>query len=249
MNPIHLDKHHYSNCKVLCFDLDDTLWPLKETIIKAEQETYNWLCNNASQITENFSLNDFIAIRNQLYITNVTYQTNVSQVRIDCYKKLAIESGYDEKIALSLATEAFHVFYGHRQNVNCFDGVEDTLKQLGNHFLIGAITNGNANLDTIPIGQHFSFCVSAESCGHSKPDVNIFNAAFLEAQKALSNNKSKIELKREEILHVGDDYERDYLGALNAGFKALWLGENEENDEVKKISSVNQLHPLIELVS
>jgi len=42
--------------KLICFDLDDTLWPCMPTIELAEQTLYNWLAKNKPEITQKYNI-------------------------------------------------------------------------------------------------------------------------------------------------------------------------------------------------
>ena len=76
--------------KAITFDLDDTLWPLKPTLKRAEIETYQWLSENANAITDKYSLRDIAEFRFQLFSDNQEFQNQISKVRIATIKQLAL---------------------------------------------------------------------------------------------------------------------------------------------------------------
>jgi FMN phosphatase YigB (HAD superfamily) len=64
--------------KAITFDLDDTLWPLKQTLIHAENETYEWLKINAEPLTNQFSLADISEFRFKLFNDDVRFKNQIS---------------------------------------------------------------------------------------------------------------------------------------------------------------------------
>ena len=82
----------YQVCLRTWCDLDDTLWPLKPTLIRAEKETYNWLTKNAKPLTDNYSIRDIAEFRYQLFRNKPQFHNQISKVRIATIKELALLS-------------------------------------------------------------------------------------------------------------------------------------------------------------
>jgi len=209
--------------KAITFDLDDTLWPLKPTLIRAETECYQWLQKNAKSLTDKFSLADIGNYRFKLFSSSDVFKNQISQLRIETIKALAIESGYSQENAAALSAEAFEVHYALRQQVHCYDGVESMLETLEKDFILGSISNGNADVKKTSIGQFFSFALSAEKLNISKPQTGIFTAAL-----ELINSHLDSAIVASQVVHVGDDFYCDVMGAKLAGFKAIWLTEDKQ---------------------
>lgn len=68
-------------------------------------------------------------------------------------------------------------------------------------------------------GDDINFVVMSYDVGVEKPDHRIFDAA-----KALANATPTAETSQDVFMHVGDDLEKDSMGATNAGWKGLYLG-------------------------
>ena len=216
--------------KAITFDLDDTLWPLKPTLIHAENETYEWLKINAAALTNQFSLADMSAFRFKLFKEDIRFKNQISQVRKETIKAFALRSDYSETEALELSEQAFSVHYQLRQKVNCYEGVEELLSSLSKNHLLGTISNGNADVKQTCIGHHFSFALSAEHINSSKPESLIFDTALSNIENLLDQR-----LDPSEVVHVGDDFLCDIVGAKRAQFKAIWLdGHEHKHDCIKK---------------
>ncbi len=82
------------------------------------------------------------------------------------------------------------------------------------------------------IAEFFSVVVTPDISGFFKPDP-----------RAYREFESRIGVDGSEILHVGDDLERDYLGAVNAGFNAVLLDRGK-----RIVEGVNVIHSLYELI-
>ena len=95
---------------------------------------------------------------------------------------------------------------------------EQVLKKLKETYQLGVLTNGNASIKTLGIDHLFDFYLNAEMVNDSKPGAKMF-------EEAMSITK----LKANEICHVGDHPVNDIEGALNVGFKAIWLNALENS--------------------
>ena len=201
--------------RMITFDLDDTLWDNVPTITKAEIETRKWIENKVGKIDWG-DLNDFLNLREELIKEDESIKWDISKLRKEIFKrKLAHIT--PEKYRNKLVEDAFAVFISRRHEVKLFDGVETALKQLSKNFLLGVLTNGNADIFRFNIGKYFSFSVSSLEAKNSKPN----RAHFDKAIEIMEN------IKFDEILHIGDHQVNDILAAYNLGIESLWFNNNE----------------------
>ena len=201
--------------RMITFDLDDTLWDNVPTITKAEIETRKWIENKVGKIDWG-DLNDFLNLREELIKEDESIKWDISKLRKEIFKrKLAHIT--PEKYRNKLVEDAFAVFISRRHEVKLFDGVEIALKQLSKNFLLGVLTNGNADIFRFNIGKYFSFSVSSLEAKDSKPN----RAHFDKAIEIMEN------IKFDEILHIGDHQVNDILAAYNLGIESLWFNNNE----------------------
>ena len=73
-------------------------------------------------------------------------------------------------------------------------------------------------LPMLGLHEYFKWFVCCRDVGVEKPGREIFDRTFSEAQFWHP------ELRREEVLHIGDSLAADFCGARAAGFQALFLG-------------------------
>ncbi len=71
----------------------------------------------------------------------------------------------------------------------------------------------------VGLNSYFKIFLFSDECGIGKPSQEIFNELILNAQK-LNQNISK-----NSIIHIGDNYNADYSGALLSGIRSFHLNE------------------------
>ena len=203
----------FEDIECVTLDLDDTLWPIEPTISNAEQKLYEWFSLEYPEVTVKYSLQDVAAKRTALISSREDIAHNVTEIRYCSLLELADEFGYPNKFA----KDGLALFRKHRNQVMPYQYSEPLLLRLKNKYVLGAITNGNAQLDQTPLGKHFDFSVTAAEVGVSKPDPVI----FLHASK-LAN------VHVEKMLHIGDSAKTDIIGSLNAGYRAIWFNSQRK---------------------
>lgn len=228
----------FSSIRCVVFDLDDTLWPCEPTISNAEQALYDWFKDNYPRISDQFSFEDLRQQRANFSLQHPHLSHDVTALRLHSMTELAKKFDYPVR----LAKDGLAHFRQHRNQVNLFDDALPTLKKLGEHFKIGAITNGNAQLDVIGVQVHFDFVVTAEDAGAAKPNKEIFDFA-----------RKQINLASHELLYVGDHPTNDVIGSKNSGWQALWfnpdakqwpediLPQIQPNAQIQKLSELPEL--------
>jgi FMN hydrolase / 5-amino-6-(5-phospho-D-ribitylamino)uracil phosphatase len=199
--------------RAISLDLDDTLWPVLPTIERAEKVLHDWLVERAPMAAALFSSPQALReIRDYMKANKPELKHDLSAVRRESIRLALYRAGEN---AL-LADEAFEVFFAERQRVTLFDDARPALEFLARRFPLVSISNGNADLQRIGLGEFFRASISAREFGVGKPDPRIFHAAAGAVDVAVG-----------EVLHVGDDATLDMLGALNAGMHAAWVNRTE----------------------
>jgi HAD superfamily hydrolase (TIGR01509 family) len=108
-------------------------------------------------------------------------------------------------------------FFAARHEVTLFDDALLALEFLSARYPMVALSNGNADIRRVGIGEYFKASISAQEFGIGKPDARIFHAAA-----------GALEVLPQHVLHVGDDATLDVLGALNAGMQAAWVNRSDD---------------------
>ena len=233
---------HANPIKVISFDLDDTLWAVEPVLEKAEAVVHQWLEEHCPAVTQTFDLNALKALRLKLFHQRPDLQHQISLLRILSMQQAIEASGYNSKEAEKLAHQAFDLFLHHRHEVELFDAVEETLAELQKHYQLVVITNGNAHVERLEIGQYFEFAISAEQLNSGKPSPLPFQAVL-----------NRCDIRANQLIHVGDHHEHDIIGAKNLGIRTVWvnldqrawLGLADTNLANEEIRHYHELIPAI----
>ncbi|XP_003747909.1 haloacid dehalogenase-like hydrolase domain-containing protein 3 [Galendromus occidentalis] len=125
--------------------------------------------------------------------------------------------------------EAFATEENWKVNDNCNSVLEELL---ASNLKLIVLSNMDERLDSIlkalKIRQYFHIVLSSYDTGFLKPERGIFDCALSKIDDAGTRASAK------SIIHVGDDFDCDYIGAKGAGWNALWLNEREELRQLPK---------------
>ena len=216
--------------KLLTFDLDDTLWPCMVTIERTEQRLHQWFSSFHPQITDQYSIKHLRDKRIQLARDHQHISHDLSALRKKSFLELSIEMGYSASKTECFIDNAFQFYISERNKVDLYDDVIPTLTALKPYYRLAAVSNGNADIIQVGLGQFFEFSWSAALAGKQKPHPIVFES-LLEREN----------LTPEQVIHIGDDPLADIQGAQQLGIKAIWL--NRHNQPWPKQIK----HPFIEI--
>lgn len=194
--------------KLLCFDLDDTLWPCGPTIAAAEQTLYEWMQREVPQITAQHDITSLREKRMAFLAAHPELGHDLSQMRRASMCELADEFG----LAANWVEPGFEIYHRARQQVKLYEDVAPALDQLAQQYRLAAVTNGNADLELTGVGHWFEFAISSAQVGKPKPDEDFFAHLLQRAQVSVS-----------EAIVIGDDIERDIVGASQLGIRTVWV--------------------------
>jgi len=197
-----------SRIQAISFDLDDTLWDCAPAIRNAEKALYEWHKQKTPAITKVHSPESLMEYRKQVRAAYPELTRCVTAIRKQGLKTLLLEYGYPE----GWAEEAFAVFYKARSEVVLYEGVIDMLDRLNQTFRLAAITNGNADLQSIGIEKHFERIYAANLTLLEKPAPDMFHQCLAD-----------MDIPADALLHIGDNPVTDVHGAAAVGVQTLWF--------------------------
>lgn len=129
------------------------------------------------------------------------------------------------------------------------NGALKALQILQKRYWLFVISNGPSwqqinRLSKAGMEGYFRGIFTSEELKVSKPDVRFFQRALAMTQKTVPD------LKKEEILVIGDSLSADIQGALNAGFRAVWfdldpLEKTEEESPVPVFHTWKELTDIL----
>jgi putative hydrolase of the HAD superfamily len=201
----------FGRARLICFDLDDTLWPCHAVIRAAEAECYDWLAREAPRLTGRYNEEQLREHRMAIGRRHPEIAHDLTEVRLRSLATLLEEAGY----SAGLAHQASAIFRAARNRVTPYDEVIDGLARLRERYTLVSVTNGNSQIEHTPLHASFDHSLTAAEVGAAKPHPAIFHAA---------SRGSGVPL--EAFVHVGDDPLRDVQAARDLGLPAVWLNRS-----------------------
>ena len=215
------------------FDLDHTLWDFDK--------------NSALTFNRIFKINN-IPVNLELFLSyyepiNLKYWKLYRDEKVDKaslrYNRLneAFEAvGY--KLSAEVINKLSVDYITHLSSFNhLLENTFEILDYLYQNYSLHIITNGfeevqNGKLTKSNIHHYFKTVTNSEMVGVKKPNPKIFNHALQAAN-----------VRADQSVMIGDNYEADILGALNTGMTAILVGTNNK----KMDGAIKQIDNLIHL--
>jgi len=198
--------------KLITFDLDNTLWDVMPVILQAEKTMRAWIDSQITNYSEQITSDVMAELRNAAIKQNPKLIYNISDMRLQLLNQAFARCGVDPASAKQLAQQAFDLFMQGRNAVTLYEGAELMLGTLAKSYSLAALTNGNADVSVMPIARYFDFSMSPEQVQARKPESKIFAETLVRAG-----------CSAQEAVHVGDHLIEDIDGAINAGWRAVWV--------------------------
>ena len=200
--------------KAVTFDGDGTLWDFDESMRYALSMVHKELENLDSVAAAMLNVDDMIVIRNR--VADKLLQKQILDpvtIRREAFCQTLMDIGRPDN---ALASHLNDVYLKHRlERPCCFDDAYPALKALSNTYNLGVISNGNTRPEQCGLTKLFKFVILSHDYGIRKPDPGIFSIA-LSGAKCLAR----------EILHVVDSIEETVSGAIQSGFRCVWLNRS-----------------------
>jgi putative hydrolase of the HAD superfamily len=198
--------------KAICFDIDGTLYPFS---LMQKRLTRIWL-RHPVFITRYNRMRKTFRIWQKDYKQQIPLrwreamiiQSNNAQ---EPDKKFA-ESDY-RKTYESLKRKMYDPMERLYSKTVPFDGVRETFKSIKAHGLkIGVFTDFPMykKLQSMKLDEYVDFGASSDDTGFLKPDAHCFDYLLY-----------NLKMEPSDVLYVGDSYEKDVVGAHNAGIDAV----------------------------
>ena len=229
--------------RLITLDLDNTLWDIEKTMVRAEKELRLHLKSVSVNAFEIYCSETTSEIRERLLREQPELRSNLTEFRKLLLGEVFFRAGNSFQDSTMLANSAFNKFFEFRNKVVFFEGAIDVLKALSERYKVYALTNGNADVKMIGIDKFLSGAVSSAEVGVSKPNPKIFEATLKKAGEEASS-----------CIHIGDDYEDDIVGANNAGIASIWLNERSQKEPsmnlaTKVVTKVQEIPHAVEMIA
>ena len=208
--------------KLITLDLDDTLWPNKKVIVDAENAWLNFILTKFPNLVDEFREESLSRVRVDLVEADPSLKNDLTKFRKEIIKETLLRSGVESVDAIYYSNESFNEFFKIRNKVQLYTDAKKILERLYRKVIIGALSNGNADLEIIGISNFFKFSLSAKDVKSNKPSPPHFIKALELA-----------DCEAEEALHIGDCPVNDIGGARNCNFNTIWFNcDKNKWDEI-----------------
>lgn len=204
-------KARLPHIRLITLDLDDTLWPVRSIIDRAEGRLQAWLAENCPATAALCERESLQTLRQEVLRQCPELRTDFAALRKASIRLALQRAGEPEEYA----DAAFAAFWTARHDVECYADVLPALDRLKARYKLAAITNGNTDIRRTPLARYFEFSICGNESGHYKPARPIFRVACARAG-----------VSPEEALHAGDDIDCDVRGALSVGMHAAWVNRD-----------------------
>ena len=135
-----------------------------------------------------------------------------------------------------------HQLYIRSFNVELVPGAKEVLETLAEKYRLAVVSNAMSEvprqaLERFELRRYFVSVTISRDIGIRKPDPEIFRYTL-----------SNMGIESYEAVHVGDSLEEDIQGAKNAGMKAIWVPDGDEETSVQPDFTIRSLHELTSLL-
>jgi putative hydrolase of the HAD superfamily len=227
----------------IIFDVDDTLYDQAQSFHKTVRRLFQ----------EPFSDEEI----DQLYKASRKYSEilfdrseagEISQFEWQTGRIMAACKDFNIPIDTEKATIFHETYVIEQNNITLFPEVEELLNILYKEGKqLGILTNGEEQHQAMKIKQlRLSRWIPAErtfisgTIGHAKPKREVFD--FIE---------QKLDLDQTKTVYIGDHFEKDIIGAKQAGWHAIWMNHRKKdlptNATFKPDKEVHSAKELLEL--
>lgn len=199
-----------SPIQAISFDLDDTLYANAPVMAHAEQFMVDYLAQHLPHLPR-LNVAQWKQKRLALAAQNPELGSDMTALRQACLQQFFIENQTpqaDAKVADVMA-----VFFEVRNQIQLVPEVVQLLAALAQKYPLVAISNGNADIYRMGLGEYFSAAYRPSAGVRGKPYTDM----FVQASEHLKLTQPS------QLLHVGDHPKSDVVGALNYGAQAVWF--------------------------
>lgn len=208
----------------LFFDLDHTLWDTDRNAEASLRELFEELQLEKMGIPGFEQFHDTYHNHNErlwgLYAEN---KVGKEAVRSHRFGQTLLDFGIDKPELIEILSQEF--ISRTPQKTNLIDGALDVLNTLHGKYNLAVITNGfpeaqHIKMEKSGLARFFQHVIVSEEVGVHKPDIKIFRHAMQLTGASIAS----------ECMMIGDTFQTDIFGALNAGMTAIHYSPHEGSE-------------------
>lgn len=230
---------------MLWFDLDDTLWAMTANSVICLRELYDTQRLDRWFATPEEWDEVYHRINHELWSQYSRAEISRDFLRTERFARPLRIGGASPEEALEMSKVLDKLYLDLLGSKTALiDGARELLDALSARgYRMGIVTNGFREVQynkmrSSDIEKYFDTVVLSDEIGINKPDLRFFDYAVSKASSQHLNN-----------IMIGDNYTTDILGALGAGWKAVWFtgGADPSNDTDRKVTVAETLGEIAKL--
>lgn len=222
------------------FDLDHTLWDTDRNAEESLRELFDELKLEEKGIPgfENFH-EKYRGHNEKLWGLYAENKVGKDAVRLHRFLNTFQDFEINDNDAANKLADLFVSRTPRKKHL--IPGAIELLEELKERFHLSIITNGfkeaqYTKLDASDIKKYFTSVFISEEVGVHKPDPKIFHHAV---KNSGANSAA-------ECMMIGDTFQTDVFGALNAGMTAVHYSPDNKNVHAYPVITIRSLNELLE---
>jgi len=222
--------------KAILFDLDDTLFDHRHAVLESLKDV-----QAEFQCFRKYSLDEFEAMHSdvleRIHLNDVlSGKMNIDEARAARFRLLFDTAGQpvnsDEHWTASRTYRKRYM-----TTKRAVEGAAELLSGLHGKAKLAIVSNNLLSeqipkLNELDFEKYFDVLVTSAEAGVAKPDKRIFEIAL-----------EKLSVSPDEAVVIGDSFDKDIVGAHNAGIRSIWLNcrESFTENELNKYNTIQIL--------
>ena len=222
--------------KWIFFDLDDTIWNFTANSYQSLRKLYEIspILKKLFKDIEEF-INIYHANNSLMWDYYAQGKINTQQLKIERWRRTLATRQFEVLTAVCEELDRNYLDI-LAQGKEMFPGVKEMLDRLTKNYLIAVLSNGfiktqYQKLHYSGLEKYITRTIVSEEIGINKPDKRLFEYCIEETGVTVP------------YLIVGDNAETDILGAMKAGWNAIWYNPSGKtfpiSDEEMKKQGIN----------
>ncbi len=221
--------------RTVIFDVDDTLYDHSHHIHSGISAL-----RNEHQFLQAYSIEYLKQLSHELleeaHLKLLAGELSISNARRFRWRKFLEKFNQEDIYDVDgFSTSYVKAYYDSERVV---PGAIELLQALKKEFSLGIISNNLLDeqlgkLRRLGINEYFDFFAISEEVGAAKPDRKIFETALERAK-----------VKAEEAVYIGDVWDIDIIGALNAHIRPIWLNRKGLVSPDTSVAEISSFEPV-----
>ena len=227
----------------ICFDLDGTLFDSASAEEAARAEVIKRIASEgvepgraAQAFDEHFDRYE------EVYVELVIkHGLGEKQIRRRHVADTLSTLGLEEPLLTEELSEAHWATMS--RGFKLYPEAAEVLRKLGSRYRLSLLSNGPSDLQrekirVLGVEGHFDHIVISGEVGCFKPSREVFMLMV-----------DRLGAEPRDVMYVGDNYEKDVLGALGAGLRAVWVNRSGREQPVHDRRPERTIRDLSELLT